>query len=226
MNIIQRIRCIHRHTIEEHPACFAEGNIKYEDEKAFTKATGKAWYQYPDYRIGTLDIETDGLKTDFSTLLSWAIKEKDGEVVHSEITKKELFSGDCDKRLVKDAIAELSKYKIIIGYYDTGFDLPFLRTKALHYDLDFPHYGTLYNFDLYYTVKSKLCLSRKSLDAATDYLNIPGKTRIDREIWRRAKYGDPEALKEVSSHNISDVEITEALFEKLYNFRKWIKTSV
>jgi len=224
----QTLRCIHRHTIEEHPSCFAKGLIKYDfkDDREFERLTGVPWYQYPDYKIGYLDIETDGLKADFSTMLSWAIKEKGGAVTTDVITKAELFNGVYDKRLIKSCVDEMKKYAIIVTYYGTRFDIPYLRTKALHYDMEFPGYGELYHFDLYYTVKSKLNLSRKSLDNACDYLGIEGKTPISKDDWRKAKYGDPEALKEVLAHNIPDVEILEKLHDKLDFVRKWIRTSI
>ena len=221
------LRCIHRHTIEEHPSCFARGLIKYDfkNDREFEKLTGIPWYQYPEYKIGYLDIESDGLKADFATMLSWAMKEKGGTVTTDVITKEELFSGKEDRRLVESVIEEMKKYRIVVTYYGTYFDIPFIRSKALHYGIEFPEYASFYHWDLYFTVKSKMNLSRKSLDNVTDYLGISGKTHIDKEAWRKAKYGDPEALKEVVRHNIPDVVILEQLHEKLEPFRKWIRTS-
>ena len=180
----------------------------------------------PEYRIGVLDIESDGLKADFSTMLSWAIKEHDGSTVVDVISKKDLFSGNYDKKIIQSLVNEIRKYKILVTYYGTGFDIPYIRSKALHYGIEFPSYAEIYNFDLYFTVKSKLKLSRSSLDSACDYLGIKGKTPIDKEYWRAAKYGDADALKEVLEHNIADVDITDKLYNKLLPFRKWIKTSI
>lgn len=223
-----KLRCIHRHTIEEHPNCFSKGmvNYKFKDEKDWEKKTGKPWYTFPGYRIGYFDIETDNLQADFGTMLSWSIKEKGGDIISSSVTKDELFDGVFDKRLVKDLIDAIREFRIIIGYNSDVFDIPFVRAKALHYDLDFPEYGDLFTWDLYYTVKSKLRLSRKSLANVCDYLNIPGKTPIDKDVWRRAKYGDPKALKEVLDHNFGDVIILEKLHNKLEFSRKWIKKSI
>ena len=57
----RELRCIHRHTIEEHPQCFAKGRIKWPDDRTFEKLTENPWYQYPEYSIAYFDIETDGL---------------------------------------------------------------------------------------------------------------------------------------------------------------------
>src|SRR4030067_1297463 len=220
------IRCIHRHTIDEHPNCFMKGLINYifENEKEFIKLTGLPWYNFPGYKIGYLDIETQhSFGADYGVLLSWCIKEKDGDIKSSIITKRELFEEEFDKRLVKECLDELKNYKIIVGYYSEGFDIPFLRTKALHYDFDFPGYGELYHWDLYYTAKYKLKLSKYSLANVCDYLNISGKTPLDRETWNRAGYGDKRALERVLEHNKADVIITEKLHNKISFTRKWIR---
>jgi len=222
----KEIKCIHRHTINDHPKCFAKGLVKYKDDRQFEKETGLGWYNYPDYRIGYFDIESDGLFADFGTMLTWCIKEKGGKITYDIIEKEDLFNGLADYNLTKSLINEIRKYKIICTYYGTGFDFPFLRAKALHYGLDFPGYGDIYHFDLYYVARDKLRLTRKSLDNVCDYLKIEGKTQIDKDAWRKAKYGDPVALQEVLSHNSGDVVILEELHNKLESFRKWTRRSI
>jgi DNA polymerase elongation subunit (family B) len=244
--LIENLTCSHRHSIETHPACFASGNVNEDKARKIEEEYGKPWYQFEDLRIGYLDIESDGLKSDFATMLSWCIKEKDGPVYFDTITKKELFenSSSPDKRLVQSCIDEMKKYAIIVTYYGTIFDLTFLRAKALHYDLWFPGYTSeqversngevytksfpdLYHFDLYYLCKSKLAsLSSKRLENVCYYLNIPGKTPLDKSTWNRAKYGDSEALSEVLAHNVGDVEILEKLHNKLSPFARFTRKSV
>lgn len=220
MNLSHLLRCKHRHTIDEHPACFAQGDVSDYEAPI-------PWYKTEGTRIGYIDIETDGLKADFSTMLSWCIKEKDGSIYYDTITKNELFDGkDVDKRLVTTCLDTLKHFKIIISYYGTMFDIPYLRSKALHYGLEFPSFRELYHYDMFYTVKSKLNLTRKSLDNTCDYLGIEGKTPISKEVWRLAKYGDPNSLQEVLTHNKGDVIILEELHNRLEPFRKWTKTSI
>jgi uncharacterized protein YprB with RNaseH-like and TPR domain len=219
--LTKKLRCKHRHTIDEHPACFAQAEV------VDRRPLKTPWFEEPGMRMGYLDIESDGLKADFSTMLSWAIKPKgQHKVVTDVITKKDIFDGDIDKRLIESILDEMSKYKIIVTYYGTGFDIPYIRAKALHYGLRFPSFSELYHFDLYYTVKSKLCISRKSLDNACDYLGIEGKTPLDKDTWRAAKYGNKKALEEVLVHNVADVVILEELHDKLADFAKWTRRSI
>lgn len=220
------LRCIHRHTIDEHPACFVDGEVNPKQAMQIFKETGKPWHLLEDYRIGYFDIESDGLKADFATMLSWCIKERDGDIYYDVVSKKDFSNGTYDQRIIKSAIDTMNKFKIICGYYSTKYDIPFLRSKALHYGIEFPEYGSVYHYDVYYTVKAKLCLSRSSLDAACDYLNIEGKTPLSRNVWRKAKYGDKDALLSVLEHNKYDVIILEELHKKLESSRKWMKRSV
>ncbi len=92
--------------------------------------------------------------------------------------------------------------------------------------LDFPEHGSLYHFDLYYTVRSKLGISRKSLAVATKFLGIVGKTPVTGAAWAKAKYADPEAMEYIKIHNIEDVKILEELHDVLWPHRKWIRKSV
>ena len=178
MTPYNKLRCVHRHTIDEHPACFARGDIKYSNDRDFERYTGNPWYTFPEYKIGYFDIEVDNLKADFGTVLTWAIKDKDGEVFHDSITREEIFDGIYDKRVVKSFVDKMKEYKIFVGYYSTRFDLPYMRSKALHYKLGFPGYGDQYHWDMFYTVRAKLALSRNTLENACDWLGIEGKTPI------------------------------------------------
>ena len=221
------IRCIHRHTIEEHPHCFINNEII-----DLRKDKNDPWWVESGYNMAYIDIETDNLEANFGTMLSWCLKAKDGDIVSSVVTKQELFDGTIDKRVVKELVLALQRIPITIGYYSSRFDMPFIRSKALYYLArddnfpEFPSFGKVFHWDLYFTVRSKLSLSRNSLAMATAYLNIPGKTPLSPEVWTKAKYGDKEALDCVLEHNREDVKITEKLHNKLVPFRKWIKTSV
>jgi uncharacterized protein YprB with RNaseH-like and TPR domain len=239
--INKKYKCIHRHYYPEHKSCFAKGLIipaggskpaKEEDTKEI-----EHWYE--SLKIGYLDIETDNLFADFGTMLTWCIKEKEGKIYSDVVKKDDLFNGVSDEKIVKSILKKMKDFHIIVGYYSTGFDIPYIRAKALHYGLEFPGFvsyaddkgrvkveSEVYHWDLYYTVKSKLRLSRKSLDNACDYLGIVGKTPIDKDVWRKAKYGDPVALSTVLEHNKGDVIILEELHNKLTNFRKWIKKGI
>lgn len=203
-------RCRHSHYYREHPNCFIEEQ------------------DYPQ-KVGFLDIETSGFQGNYHIMLSYAIKEagKKGKTYARTITKDELRSPTFDKNLVKDCLTDMLKFDKVVTYYGTGFDIPFLRTRALKFNLDFPLYGFVEHADCYYMAKSKLKLHRNSLDAVTRHLGIEGKNHVVGDEWLKAyMHGDKKALKYILEHNIIDVEILEKVFDKLKLYMRESKKSI
>jgi uncharacterized protein YprB with RNaseH-like and TPR domain len=176
--------------------------------------------------LAVFDIETSDLAANRGFMMSWSVRYLDGREVHDCITKKEIFDGVFDRRIVNSLVEELKKIDVIIGYYSSGFDLPFLRTRAMHWDIEFFSPNVLRTIDLYFVVKFKMKLTRNSLDAATHFLGIDGKTHLDINVWLKASYGDAESLREVLMHNIADTEITLNLYNKLKDLVKFTKKTI
>jgi uncharacterized protein YprB with RNaseH-like and TPR domain len=207
-------RCIHRHTIDSHPNCFRKGLIKRED-----------WWH--DLRIGYLDIEASNLKANWGIMLSWCIKPRgEKDIIESVITKDEIFNYNFDYRVTGELMDAMTDFDILVTYYGTGFDIPFMRTRALYHGFEFPEFGSIYHWDLYYKVRSKLKLHNNRLETATKFFDIEGKTHLEPEQMIRARYGDPESLKWLLHHNQEDVIILEKLHEKLWSHSKWIRKSI
>lgn len=201
-------KCVHRHNLLSHPACFCkEFGVKE--------------------RIGFLDIEASDLAANFGMMLSWCIKELDGEVERRVIRPDELRSKVKDRDVVRDIIAAMKNYDRIITYYGSGYDLPFIRTRALHHDIEFPSWGEMYHTDVWCIVRKKLKLRRNSMESACKVMGIPAKGhRLDETIWLDAITGDTDALKHVLLHNIEDVESLEMLWKRVNRFARTTKTSV
>ena len=207
--------CIHRHSKKTHPNCFRRGltqKLRWYDEEGLT--------------LATLDIETSHLKANIGFMLSWCLKYRGGEVIHGIVTKDEIFNGTYDKRIVRELLDELRNVDVVISYYGTGFDIKFIRTRAMYWKYLFPAYGSIYHFDVYYRARALLATHRKSLAAVTAFFGIEGKTPILLATWQEAMYGDKAALAEVLVHNVEDVKITEELFDLLEDYSKWTRRSL
>lgn len=207
-------RCKHRHTAATHPGCFK----KPEEKKPANWWDGK--------RIGFLDIEATGLKANFGFMLSWAIKERNGPTKSDVITSDEMMSRVFDKRITKSLLDEILKYDVVVTYYGTGFDIPFIRSRAFKHNIPFIPLGKVSHWDLYYQVRNKLKLSRSSLEVATKFLGIQGKNHVEEGVWLLATYGDTKSLGYVLDHNVRDVVILEKLYERFEGQVKWNKRSV
>lgn len=174
------------------------------------------------------DIECSNLNADYGVMLSYAILDRQtSEIVSSTVTKKEILSDDMDKRLVEECSKELAKYDHVITYYGDRFDWPYLRARAVFHDLDFPGYGTINTTDLYFIIRSKFKISRKSLDNACRFLlGVDDKTRVEGKYWIKALQGDAWALEYILEHNEIDVSLTSDLYDRTVRFKKKIRRSI
>jgi uncharacterized protein YprB with RNaseH-like and TPR domain len=170
-------------------------------------------------KIGFFDIETSGLQADFGFMYSWTIKTMgEDEYFFGEITAEEIRNGTLDKRIVEELVEALKKYKRIMTFYGSRFDVPFVRTRALAHGLKFVPYGLVQHKDIWFLARRILRLHRNRLENVCDLLGIKGKTHLSPKIWVMANTGNPESLKYILEHNIADVEILEKVYRRLQEY--------
>ena len=112
------------------------------------------------------------------------------------------------------------------GSHNTKCDLPYMRTRALKWNVKFPAYGYIKHIDMYYLVKAKLSLNRNSLENACALLGIKGKTHVFGDIWIRAVTGHQKSIDYIYKHNVPDVVILEKLYNKLITFSSKTNRSI
>jgi len=194
--------CKHGHTYLQHPNCYLKEKNK-------------------EKKIGFLDIESGGLNANWDYMLTWCIKTAGKEEYkYGVIKQKEIFDYSFDKRIIKELIEALKKYDMIITYYGTNFDIPFIRTRAMSHKLKFLGFGSIQHKDVYYMVKNKMRLHKCSLDSACAALGIKGKNHIKGNFWLKAKIGNAKALQYVLDHNKKDCIILEKLYNKIKEYVK------
>lgn len=208
------ITCEHGHPLVCHTTCL-EKEIK--------------WHE----RIGFLDIETSGLNANYGLVLTYCILSNDsGKILEGWLTEKDFQRKDLnyDKRIIAKCIKDMSQFDRLIVYWgkDRRHDIPFLRTRALTMNLDFPIYHEQIVNDLYDIVKNKLRLGRNSLQAACIAMGIESKTHpISPKVWLSATMGRSKtAMRYILEHNREDVQSTQTLWRKLNRFSSNPKTSV
>lgn len=91
-------KCQHRHKYTVHFGCFLKNyNIKE--------------------KIGFLDIETSNLKANFGIVLCWCILDEKGHIYEDWLTKKDILSGNEDKRVVGTCINTMLKFNRVVTHY-------------------------------------------------------------------------------------------------------------
>jgi hypothetical protein len=119
-----------------------------------------------------------------------------------------------DKRLVKEFYDVLVSADIWVTYYGKGFDVPYFQAKLLEHGL--PYLPNTPHVDLYFTVKSNLAISRKSLANVSWFLRLEAKkTPVDGRSWKRAMAGHAPSIRYVIDHCKADVLVLEEAYMKL-----------
>lgn len=161
------------------------------------------------------DIEATGLKADFAYLLCAAFKPLGGKpklFSLRDYNTENIFKAE--KALVKDVIDEMNKADVLISYFGTRYDHPFMNTKALEYGLEFPNPNP--RIDVFFTAKSNLNLSRKSMQNVAYMANASHeKSPVEGKIWKAAMAGDVKAMRWIEKHNIADVQVLEDVYIRL-----------
>ena len=186
-----------------------------------------AWTQ--DERIAFFDLEFYNFDADFGFLLSWSIKHLDGPIIHSVITRDEAITYDkLDKRLCEEFLKAIEDVDLLVGFFSTRTDVPYIRSRSLWWGLDFPVYGEKKHHDMFYTGRRLLKTHRKSQAAIGAFLlkAESQKNHVDMALWNRARLGDPEALGYVLDHNDRDVIDLEAIYKILTPFVRMKRNSI
>ena len=174
-------------------------------------------------RIGFFDIEASNLKATFGYMFTYCIKELDGKLIANSVTPKEIRNYVFDKRLMEDLCDDLRKFDRVVVHYGASykFDLPFVRTRAVHYNLDFPLYSEVAVTDTHPILKAKFKLHSNRLETACDFFDIESKGhKLIPQVWNKALAGDPKSLKYILTHNKEDVMSLEALYKKICDYVK------
>ena len=196
--------CKHGHNYAEHYACFLAENPK---NSPFQE------------KQGIFDIETTGLKANWSHLLCWCMKEVNSDLITFDlITRKEARDKN-DYRIIKSCVKEIRKFDRTMGWYSSRFDMPYIRSRAEFHGIPFPTYKEALHTDLYYIARSKLALHSNRLGAVCQFFGIEAKSHPMRpELWVRACRGDKDALEEVLTHCKEDVISTDKSRELLMKY--------
>lgn len=201
---LAKTRCEHGHTYLEHYGCYLK------EHEGITEP-----------RIGFIDIESSNLAADFGIMFCYCIKKQgSSEILERVVTDKEVHE-NLDKVVVEQCIKDMQQFDQLVTYYGTGFDLPFIRTRALYHNLPFPEFGTIQHKDVFYIIKSKFRLSRSRMEnACRTLVGKTEKNHINGVYWLKALQGDAESLEYIADHCRRDVRDLEKLYNKVIKFVK------
>ena len=213
----QNTYCKHRHNGIDHPKCYDRANGLEE-------------------RIGILDIETEDLNADYGIVFSYCLKIIGKPTIYYDVVSKKDFEDYAlktnaeaieDTRVIKHLIEDLKKVDRIVGHYSCGFDIPFLRTRAVICGLEFPIYKQYVQSDTWMILKKKFKLSRNSLDNGVKKLTgKSNKNHLSLNMKHAMIQGKKWAQDYCLDHNLRDIRDTERLYLKIAPYMNKTRTSI
>ncbi len=162
------------------------------------------------------DIECTNLNANFGYMLCVGYKklgEKNGHCI--SITDFPAFHKDPtnDYYVTKAAGEALRDADVLIGWYSTKFDLPYLQTRLLYHKL--PTLPPIQHVDGWKIAKYKMKLNSNRLASLSAFLEVEDKTPLTGPIWIKAAAGHKPSVKYVVDHCIQDVEVLEQVYDRI-----------
>lgn len=169
-------------------------------------------------RVLTFDIEVTNLKADMGFMVCVCYKWLDDPRVYtlSILDNKEAFAKDPtnDRHVVRAMHDVMAQADMYVTFFGKRFDLPYLQSKFMAYGL--APLPNIAHEDVFFTVKSNMTLTRKSLQNTSEYLGLASeKTPLDKKTWIRAAAGHVPSVKYVERHCQADIRVTEELYLKV-----------
>ncbi len=167
----------------------------------------------------TWDLETSNLDADFGVILCSCIKPLGKRVETLRIDDYAKYKKDKTdySGLAEDLRDRLNEVDGIITYYGQRFDMAFLKSAYIAYDIT-PH-RPVFHADLWFISRYKFKLHNNRLVTVIDYLDngkrglFTKKTPLRGLDWKKATTGDKKALDNVAQHCRADVEALEQVYE-------------
>jgi hypothetical protein len=129
------------------------------------------------------------------------------------------FSQD-DKYVVQEIVNAMNQADEIVAHYGDGFDVPWIRTRALYHGIITGVWKTV---DTKAWASKNFLLPSNKLDAIAKYLMIGTKIRTEYDLWRNITFADcQKSLAKMMKYNMHDVELLEQVWDRM---RHWVPTS-
>lgn len=173
----------------------------------------------PAGKVLAFDLETSNLSANRGHIICAAAKWVGEKIVYTwridegDGYRKTPESFYNDKHIVEGLIPLLEEADAVLAYYGTGFDVPYVNTRALIHKLRPPVPFTL--IDPWKTASSKLKLARNDMGSVSALVGGRAKTHLPWDDWLRAQFGDSDAISKLLKYNVNDVKVLEDVYYKL-----------
>lgn len=155
------------------------------------------------------DIESIGQAGDYGSVLVISVKPFGQE---ARVYQVEQLGND--RRVVREAAADLAGADAWVTYYGKGFDVPMVNTRLVKWGL--PPLESRPHLDMYYTVKYRLRTGRRSQAHILRFLETEEeKMDVSPDMWAGLGSNFETNMKKLVRRCISDTVGLEALYNEI-----------
>ena len=208
------------HSGLEHPVCY---------ERLHTVDFGE--------RIGFLDIETTDLNADYGIIACYCLKPIGIDKIYQNYltlddikkysSKKRDVEPKEDTRVIQSLVEDMKNFDRLVLHFGCGFDLPFIRTRAVICRVPYPTFGVYVMSDTWVMLKRKFKLSRNTLEnGCRKLVGTTNKDRLSMSIKHGAIRGEQWAIDDMIVHCQKDVIDTEALYNLINPYSRKTKSFI
>lgn len=169
-------------------------------------------------KMAVWDIETTGLNADYGYVLCVCLLDIQTKKMYTiRIDDPRNPDKGSDKWVIKEAVRIMNTFDLLVGWYSSRFDHPFMNTRALLHGLNPPQKN--FRRDLWMTSRCYLKLRSNRLATVGGFLF--GKTKknaITPAYWNGAIRGEKKSLDYVVRHCELDLEETLRVYKKMLPF--------
>lgn len=165
-------------------------------------------------RVGLLDVEATSLEADVGVLVGVGLMDVGGRFrwFYSETPGGE-------RKALESALKALESYHVIVTWSGKGYDLPFIKARALKLRLRVEPITAPLHLDLAEFVRNNLRLARTDLYHVARFFGIKKDIRVEGKdipsLYLRAIKGDKRAASAIRRHCRDDLEVTRRIYLKL-----------
>jgi len=160
-----------------------------------------------------LDIESTSRKADAGMVIAVGLLKREEPVVRFAGTPEE------ERELLEWLRDELRGCDSLVTWYGSGFDVPFLLSRAAVQGVDLSEPARIPMLDLCEWCRGHLLLSSYRLESVARFLGVSGEAEFHggdvATLFKLAQRGDVEARRLIVEHCKNDLRMLKLVHEKL-----------